>query len=218
MEDQKSSFEHLVMVSEKAVWNGYSSGTHDGVDQSICATWQWTVVNPNCAWSKDGNPISITLGSKPIMCGGAPNICISRRFTVVDMNSMNDNIGHILNCNASSICYMNIGTSTINSLITVHDKLLLELNNHIFLENNPERFGLNNSVPQSARSRIDRVIVIWICNYIKSAILTSNGVFAKSDGTISQSLSVVNPVRITTPTVIDGVPRFARAQLSFRII
>ncbi|GLJ17494.1 hypothetical protein SUGI_0304330 [Cryptomeria japonica] len=145
------------------------------------------------------------------MCRGAPNICISRRFTVVDMNSMNDNIGHILNCNASSICYMNIGTSTINSLITVHDKLLLELNN-------PERFGLNNSVPQSARSRIDRVIVIWICNYIISSILTSNGVFAKSDGTISQSLSVVNPVRITTPTVIDGVPRFARAQLSFRII
>lgn len=86
------------------------------------------------------------------------------------------------------------------------------------MKNNPERLGLDDSVAQSARLRIDGVIVTGIGNDIKPPVLTSNGVFAKSNCAVSQSLSVVNPIGITAPTVVNWVPCSARAQLSSRTI
>ncbi|GLJ17509.1 hypothetical protein SUGI_0304530 [Cryptomeria japonica] len=143
------------------------------------------MIYPNCTSSKDRNSIFVTPGFVPIMSQGAPHICISCRLTVMDMDAMYDDIGQIIYCNARSVFYMNIGASTIDCLVIFNDKLLLELNNHISLENNLARLGLNNSVSQSAMLRIDRVIVIWIRNYIKSPILTSDGIFVESNSTVS---------------------------------
>ena len=171
--------QHLVMLSEQVVWNGDSSGPQDCIDQPICAPWQRTVIHPDWSRRNDVNPISISLTSKSIMCGWAPHICISRRFAVVDMDSMNDDVIHILYCNASSVGNMDFGSSTVNSLVAVHEQLLLQLNIHIFLENDPERLRLDDSMAQSAESRIDWVVIIRISNCVNLAILTSNGVFCQ---------------------------------------
>lgn len=62
----------------------------------------------------------------------------------MNVKTMNDDIGDKLDSDASTISYMDINTTTINGLETVHDQLLFQLYHHIPLEHNPQRLFLDN--------------------------------------------------------------------------
>lgn len=68
---------------------------------------------------------------------GATNHSIPSWLAIMDMDTMDDDIGDKLNSNAGSKGNMNIGATTINSLEAVHDEFLLQSDHHVSLEHDP---------------------------------------------------------------------------------
>jgi hypothetical protein len=128
----------------------------------------------------------------------------------MDVNPVNDNVGHMLYRNAGTVGNVDIGSSAVNCLVTVHEELFFELDDHVPLKNDPQRLCLNNSMAQGARPGIDRIVVIGISDHIESAILPSNGILAEPNGAVCEPLSIVFPIWIAAPAVVDGVPGSAR--------
>src|SRR4051812_29725141 len=112
---------------------------------------QRIMINPNMTRTKYRNSITISHSPPTKMCFRASHHSITSWYTIMNMKSMNDNISNILNRNARSIRDMHIRSSSINSLETVHNQLLFQLNNHVSLEHNPKWPILDNSVTQSSR-------------------------------------------------------------------
>ena len=57
----KQTSNDLVVVCEMAIGDGNSSGTLNGINQSISSVSHGNMVNPNITRAKDGNSITITL-------------------------------------------------------------------------------------------------------------------------------------------------------------
>lgn len=128
----------------------------------------------------------------------------------MDVNPVNDNVGHVLYRDAGTVGNVDIGSSAVDCLVTVHEELFFELDDHVSLKNDPQRLRLNNSMAQGARPGIDCIVVIGICDHIESPILPSNGIPPEPNGAVCKPLSIVFPIWIAAPAVIDGVPRSAR--------
>ena len=199
---------NLVVMSEIIVWNGDMGRWHDCVNQTICAVRNGTMVHPDVPSCEDGNPISITYCSPPSMLWRIFYHSVSWRLTVVHVDAVNDDVCHILYGDTGAVSNVDVGASSIDCLETVHNELFLELDDHISLEDDPERFCLNHSMTQSAIGRI-HCIITGIRNDIKLAVFASNGVTAKSNAAIRQPFSVALPIGVAAPTVIDGITRFA---------
>nr|GMD67845.1 hypothetical protein CR513_45203 [Ipomoea batatas] len=134
-----------------------------------------------------------------------PMAYISHGFAVMNVQSMDDDIGNELDCDARPISNVDVGSTGINGLEAVHDELLLQLYNHVTLEHNPQGLLLDNSVAKSARLGVHRVIITSISDNIESTITATNGIAPKSYATISKSLAVLLPIGITTPAIINWV-------------
>jgi len=68
----------------------------------------------------------------------------------MDVNPVNDNVTHILYRNARAVGDVDIGTSAIDCLVAVHDKLFFELDDHVSLKDDPQRLRLNYGMAQRA--------------------------------------------------------------------
>ena len=133
----------------------------------------------------------------------------------MDVNPVNDNVGHILYRNARTVGNVDIGTSAVDCLavdclVTVHDKLFFELDDPVSLKNDPQRLSLNNSMAQGAWPWSDRIIVIGIYDNIESAVLPSKSIPTEPNGAVCKPLPIVFPIWIAAPAVVDGVPRSTR--------
>lgn len=125
---------------------------------------------------------------------------------------MNNNIGHKLDCEASTISNMNIGPTSINCLETIHDQLLFQLYHHISFEHNPERFILDDSMAQSSRPWVDRVIVAGISYDVESTVATADGISAEANPTICQAFTVLLPIGVATPTIVNRITGSTREE------
>ena len=123
----------------------------------------------------------------------------------MNMKTMDYNIGDKLNGNTTPIGNMNIDSSAINGLETVHDQLLLELNRHVLLEHNPERLLLNDSMAEGAWSGVNRVIIPGVRDDIEAAVTAPNGITAETNTAISETLPIEVPARVAAPAVVDGI-------------
>ncbi|CAO2831932.1 unnamed protein product [Amaranthus hypochondriacus] len=123
----------------------------------------------------------------------------------MDMNAMDDDVSHVLNCDASSVSNVNVGSTSINCLEAVHYKLFLQFNHHVTLENNPERFFLDDCMTKGPWPGVNWVIITRVCNDIEATIFATNSIPSKSNTTVSQAFTVFVPVGITTPAVINRI-------------
>ena len=71
-------------------------------------------------------------------------------FAIMNANAMYDNMANTLYCNARPICYLHFSTSSINGLVAIHDKLILEPNNHIFGKNDTKGLFLDHTIMKCA--------------------------------------------------------------------
>lgn len=71
-------------------------------------------------------------------------------FAIMNANAMYDNMANTLYCNARPICNLHFSTSSINGLVAIHDKLIIEPNNHIFGKNDPKGLCLDNTITKCA--------------------------------------------------------------------
>lgn len=123
----------------------------------------------------------------------------------MNVNSMDDDIGHILNGYACTIGNVDIDPTSIYGLEAVHDQLLLEGDHHIALEHDPEGPVLDHSVPQGPWPWVHRIIITRIRDHVVAPIATSNCIASKANSAISQSSAVPLPVWIAAPAVVDGI-------------
>lgn len=123
----------------------------------------------------------------------------------MDMQTMNYNVCNKLDCNAGSISNVNIGSAAINGLEAIHDELLLQLDHHVTLEDNPERLVLDDSMAQSTGSGVNGIIIAGVSDNIEASITTTNGISAKTNATVCKTLAVLLPIGITTPAIINGI-------------
>ncbi len=84
------------MVGEIVVGNGDISWSHNDINESICAIGEVAVINPDVLRPEDVNSIAVGCSSLPEMCAIASNHRRSGRDAVVDVNSVNDDVSHVL--------------------------------------------------------------------------------------------------------------------------
>lgn len=70
------------------------------------------------------------------------------------MHIVDDHIAHILESYASISGYMHIGATAIHGLVAIEDELVLELDHHARLEDDPEGLVLDDRVAEGARGRV----------------------------------------------------------------
>lgn len=211
----------LIMVGEVVVGNSNGSGSHHSVNEAIGTVGEGVVINPDVARSKNGNGITISHGSPPIMGRRAPDHGVPSGLAIVDIKAMDDHIGDILDGDASPIGNMDIHSASINCLETVHDKLFFQFDHHVPLEHDPQWPVLDDGMAESAGSGIDGVVVTRVCHHIVPSITATNGIAPKPNAAVSKALAISVPIWVTAPAVINGIPSSTReiTQLSpFRTV
>lgn len=135
----------------------------------------------------------------------APNHGVAGRLAVVDVEPMDDDIGDELNGDTSPIGNVDIDTTAIDGLKAVHDQLLLQFDDHVTLEHNPQRLLLDDGVAESPRLRVDGVVITGVSDHVEAAVAATDGVPAEANAAVREALSVLVPVGVTAPAVIDRV-------------
>lgn len=126
-------------------------------------------------------------------------------LAIMDVKTMDNDVGHKLDCDASAIGNVYIDPSSINGLKTVHDEFLFQPNHHVPFEHNPERFLLNHSMTKSPWLRVHRIVVARICDDIETTITTTNSIPTKPNAAFGKAFTVTVPIGVATPAVINGI-------------
>lgn len=192
-----------------AIRDGNSSGTLNGIYQSIFAISHGNMVNPNIAATKDGNAITITLSPETIMCLRISDHPTLTNHDVKDLDPMDDDVLHKLHRDASTLGNVNIDTSSINGLVAVHDELLLEGDEHASSKDDPQRAVTRDRVAERAGFRVHHIIVGGIGDHVEWSTFASNGVSTEALDAICELLAIVGPIGVTPPTPVDGVCGYA---------
>ena len=113
------------MVSEIIVGNGDISGGLDCVNETICAVRHGAMVHPYMPPCEYRDPISITYCSPPSVLWRVFYHSVSCRFTVVNVDAMNDDVAHILCHDTGTVTNVKVGASSVDCLETIHHQLFL---------------------------------------------------------------------------------------------
>ena len=127
----------LVMVSHEIVRDGYGSGSMDGINEAVMAVGQRAMVDPYMLPIEYGHPITIRHSPMTRMVRRVSDVSTPSLLTVMDMETMYDNVSDIMYGNAWPSSDMNASPPTINSLEGVHHQLLLQLDDHVTVEDDP---------------------------------------------------------------------------------
>ncbi len=200
------------MIGKIVVGNGDARGAMNGVNEAVVAVGEVAMVHPDIMGCKHIDAVSIASPSTSEMRGRASDDRVSRIFAVRNVDAMDNDVAHILECVASATSDVDIVIATINCLEAVHDKLLLKSDHHVACEDDPKRLTFNNTAAQRD------IVVSVISDNMDLPVLTTDRILPESDRTVRQRLSRALPVEITPPAIIDGISRATHPKHSSRII
>jgi len=195
-----------VMLCEVVVGDSDVSGSFYGTNQQVSTIGKVQMVQPNLWGIEDVESTSIWLTSLPKMVRRTPNHCRACGHTIINVDTMNNHILNVLYSDACTSSNVNIVATTINCLVAHHDEFLLKLDFHVTLKDNPERLSLKDSPAQCTISRVNSIIITVISDNIDLAFFPTCCILAKPNCTISQCLTVLLPVWITSPAIINRIP------------
>lgn len=197
------------MVGEVVVGNSDGSGTHDGVHKPISAVGERAVVDPYMAGTEDRHPIAICHCPPPVVSGRAANHGIASGLAVMDVDSVDDDVGNILDGDTCTISNVDVRATPIYGLEAVHYEFLLEGDHHITLEHDPEWPVLDHCMPKGAWLWVDRIIVAGIGDSVEASIAPTYCIAPEPNTAISQPLAVAVPICVTAPAVVNRIARAA---------
>lgn len=125
----------------------------------------------------------------------------------MNTETMDYYMANTLHYDAWPICDLHFRAPPVYGLETVDNELILECNHHALLENDPQRFCLDDAITESSRLGIDWVIR-WVGHNVDCTILPSQSLLAEAYNAVSQCMSVRRPIGIKAPTIIDYVHGF----------
>lgn len=53
---------------------------------------------------------------------------------------------------------------------------------------------------------VDGVVVVWVSHDVVLSVSASDGVASKANAAIGEAFAVAQPVAVTAPAVVDGIP------------
>jgi len=112
----------------------------------------------------------------------------------VYVDVVNDDVVHVLNRKTRSSGDVDIVTTAVESLETVHDELLLELYVHVAAEHNPQRLGPNDAIAKCPFSGINHIVVAVIGHNVYFTVFTTDGVLAKAKCAFCELLPILVPI------------------------
>ena len=193
------------MVGEVIVRDGDGSRPHNCINKAISTVGERAVIDPDVAGSKDGHGITISHGPPAIVGRRTADHSVSSRLAVMNVEAMDDDVVDKLNSDAGTVGNVDIHTTAINGLETVHDELLLQSDDHVTLEHNPEGLVLDHGMTEGPWVRVHRIIITRVSHNIVSSITTTNCIAAESNAAVCKALAVEVPLWVTSPAVVNGI-------------
>lgn len=136
----------FIMMCHVIIRNCDKARPFDGVDQTVVTVRQGTVVHPDMRSAEDGHAVAVRYSPPPEVPWGVTHHSIPSPLAVVYVNAVYDNVGHILYGDAWTTCYVDARSSTVDCFERVHDQFFLESDGHVALEDDPQRFVLDDGV------------------------------------------------------------------------
>ena len=203
----------MVMVSEVIIGDGDGSGSLHDVDEPIHAVRHGNMINPDVRRAEYGDPITVAASSKSEMHDGVPDHAAAAGLDVMDVESVDDDVLHELDGDASAVGDMNVGTAAVDGLVAGDEQLLVEVDDHVAGEDDPERLGLDSSVAESAGAGVDQVVVGGVGDDIDLAVDAAKGVTPEPQGAVGELLAIAGPVGAAPPAAVDRVRGLAWAYI-----
>lgn len=133
------------------------------------------MIDPNVAGSENGDGITITLCSQANMVVRVSNHATLLRYDVLDANSVDDNVVHELNGEASAVPKHHVGAATVDGLVGGNHQLLIQFDHHAALEDDPQGAPLGHGVTDGSWLRVHHVVIGIIGDDIDGATETTGG-------------------------------------------
>ena len=172
------------MLSEITVGDSNASRAHDGIEEAIGASCERDMINPNIGGTEQRDPISIRNRAEPIVSRRVANHRIPARLTIMHIDTMYDDIAHILDRDARPVRNVDLVTSPVDSLVAIHKELFLKHNVHVSIEDDPKRFGLYDGMSECSRFRVYRIFIGVIGDYVEFAIAPAHRITTETDRAI----------------------------------
>ncbi|KAH7834175.1 hypothetical protein Vadar_013431 [Vaccinium darrowii] len=131
---------------------------------------------------------------------------------------MHNHVCNELNGDAPSFGNVHVSPTFIYGLEVVHDQLLLELDHHVALEDDPERFILDHGVAEGTESRVHGIVVGGVGDDVEVAVVVPDGVVAEPNAAIGEKLAVEVPRWVALPAVVDGVADGTGEEAQFAMV
>lgn len=126
-------------------------------------------------------------------------------LTVMNVDAVDDDVALVMDSDARPAGDVDASTSAVDGLERVHQQLLLKLDHHVPLEDDPQRLVLDHRVPESSGPEVHRVVVAGVGDHVNPAVLAAHRVLPEPNGAIRQPLPVALPIRIAPPAIVNWV-------------
>jgi len=175
---------NLVMVGHVVVGDGDGSGSMNGINQPITTIRQRAMIDPNMLRVEDRHSIAVRLRPKPRVLRRVSDVGVPRRLAIVNVNSVNDHVAHVVYGDAAAAGDVHTGASAVDCLERVHQKLLFQRDYHVPLEDYPQGFVLYGGVTEGSGLWIHGVVVAGVCHLVDPTVSSADGVLAEPDGAV----------------------------------
>ena len=95
------------------------------------------MIHPHLATSEYRYPVAVRYSPPPVMARRIPHISIPSSLAIMNIYTMNDNVGHILYSDAWTSSNVHISSSSVDCFERVHDQFFLEPDHHVTSESDP---------------------------------------------------------------------------------
>lgn len=202
------------MVGQVVVRDGNGCGFLDDVDEPISTVGERVVVHPDVGRAKDADRIAIARAPQSDVGNRVPDHAPTGRDDVVEVDAVDYDVLHELDGDPRAPGDMDVDAAAVDGLVASHDQLLLQVDDHVAREDDPQRLGLDHRVPESAPAGLVHFVVRGVCHHVDPTIHSSGGPPAEPEDTFGQLLAVQVPVRLAPPAPVNRVRRDASATKS----
>lgn len=98
----------------------------------------------------------------------------------MNMDPMDDDVGDVLDRQATAVGYVNVDATTIYGFEAVHDQFLLQGYHHVAFEYDPEWLVLDHGVTEGSRYGVNRIVVSRVGYDVVTAVATADCVAAET--------------------------------------
>lgn len=172
------------MVGHVVVRDRDGGGPVDGIYQPVPAVGERAVVDPDVLAVEDRDAVAVRHPPPPVVPRRVPYHGVRPGLAVVDVDAVDDDVGDVVDGDARAASNMDAGAPAVDRLVRVHHELLLQLDDHVSFEDDPQWLVLYYRMAEGARPRVHGVVVPRVADHVDPAMLAPDGAPPEPDGAV----------------------------------